>query len=322
MGFLIRDTHDGKYAFLHVTAVNTNGTAADFVAVAHNVIRIGQSVTGVGVKSIQAFRFRGGEGVVHCSPGGMPQCHITGCLCVGGRFKQGCIDNPGECPLPFFDQAKALRDLIAGSAQQCAGRFRVTCGEENAITRFRTHVSGNASAFFLSNVLSHRAGQFTVFTDKDVGQTFCAALLSPVLPAIKLTSRLGGTTVHDHGPHVVVLEHAEGRVGKKVCTFHNLDVKTQVGLVGTIEAHGVGVGHAWNRGGNLVSNELPQRHQNFLSQGDHIVLVHKAHFHVQLGEFRLAVGAEILITVAACNLVVAFHACNHEQLLKQLRRLR
>jgi len=56
--------------------------------------------------------------------------------------------------------------------------------------------------------------------------------------------------------------------------------------------------------------------------GDHIVLVHKAHFNVQLGEFRLAVGAEILITVAARNLVVAFHACNHEQLLKQLRRLR
>ena len=58
LGFLIRDTHDGEYAFLHVTAVNTNGATADFVAVAHDVIRIGQSVTGVGVKSIQAFRFR------------------------------------------------------------------------------------------------------------------------------------------------------------------------------------------------------------------------------------------------------------------------
>ena len=183
-------------------------------------------------------------------------------------------------------------------------------------------MSGDACAFFLGDVLSHRAGQFTVFTDKDVGQTFRTALLSPVLPAVKLTSRLGSTTVHDHGPHVVVLEHAEGCVGKKVCTFHNLDVKTQVGLVGTIETHGIGVGHAWNRGGNLIPNELPQCHQNFLSQGDHIVLVHKAHFHVQLGEFRLAVSTEILITVAACNLVVAFHACNHEQLLKQLRRLR
>ena len=43
---------------------------------------------------------------------------------------------------------------------------------------------------------------------------------------------------------------------------------------------------------------------------------------VQLREFRLAVGAQVLVAEAAHDLVVAVEAGHHQQLLEDLRRLR
>ncbi len=59
-----------------------------------------------------------------------------------------------------------------------------------------------------------------------------------------------------------------------------------------------------------------------LAQGDHVVLVDEGHLDVELGELRLPVGAEVLVPVAAGDLVVPLHPGHHEQLLEQLRALR
>jgi hypothetical protein len=61
---------------------------------------------------------------------------------------------------------------------------------------------------------------------------------------------------------------------------------------------------------------------DLLADRDDVVLLDEAHLDVELGELRLAVGAEVLVAVAAGDLVVALHAGHHEQLLEQLRRLR
>ena len=55
---------------------------------------------------------------------------------------------------------------------------------------------------------------------------------------------------------------------------------------------------------------------------DDVVLLDEAHLDVELGELRLPVGAEVLVAVAAGDLVVALHAGDHQQLLEQLRALR
>ena len=54
---------------------------------------------------------------------------------------------------------------------------------------------------------------------------------------------------------------------------------------------------------------------------ENILHIHKGHFQVDLGEFRLTVSTEILVTEAACDLDIAVHARNHQQLLVDLRRL-
>jgi hypothetical protein len=77
-----------------------------------------------------------------------------------------------------------------------------------------------------------------------------------------------------------------------------------------------------DRRGDVVADELPQRGEDLLGQSDDVLLLDEGGFDVELGELGLAVGAEVLIAVAARDLVVAFHAGDLEQLLEQLRRLR
>ena len=60
----------------------------------------------------------------------------------------------------------------------------------------------------------------------------------------------------------------------------------------------------------------------FSPSADDVVLLHEAGFDVQLGEFRLAVRAEVLIAVAAGDLVVLLEAAHLQELLEQLRGLR
>ena len=54
--FFLANTHDLKDAVLDVTSVNTDRTTADFIAIANNVISVGQSISGILVESIQPFR--------------------------------------------------------------------------------------------------------------------------------------------------------------------------------------------------------------------------------------------------------------------------
>ena len=82
------------------------------------------------------------------------------------------------------------------------------------------------------------------------------------------------------------------------------------------------VGHPLERRLEVDVDELPQLGDDGLAELEHVVLLDEGHLDVELGELRLAVGAEVLVAVAAGDLVVALHARDHEQLLEQLGALR
>ena len=52
-----------------------------------------------------------------------------------------------------------------------------------------------------------------------------------------------------------------------------------------------------------------------------VFLIQERGFDVELGEFGLAVGAQVLVAKTAHDLVVALEARHHQQLLEDLRRL-
>ncbi len=54
---------------------------------------------------------------------------------------------------------------------------------------------------------------------------------------------------------------------------------------------------------------------------DDVFAVDESHLHVELGEFRLAIGTRVFIAEAAHDLHVLIATANHQKLLEELRRL-
>jgi len=87
--------------------------------------------------------------------------------------------------------------------------------------------------------------------------------------------------------------------------------------------HGVGIGDARERIGQVHAlHFLEELANHALHQRGDRLLVDEGHFNIELGEFRLAVGAQVFVAEAAHDLIVAIEARHHQQLLEELRRLR
>ena len=67
---------------------------------------------------------------------------------------------------------------------------------------------------------------------------------------------------------------------------------------------------------------LEQVADHLLGQAHDLFFIEEAGLDVDLGEFRLAVSAQVFVTEALGDLVVAVETGHHQQLLEQLRRLR
>ena len=65
-----------------------------------------------------------------------------------------------------------------------------------------------------------------------------------------------------------------------------------------------------------------QLFEEAFDHGDNVVLSYKRHFKVDLSEFGLPVGSEVLVPEASCDLNVSVKARKHKKLLVELRRLR
>ena len=195
-------------------------------------------------------------------------------------------------------------------------------GEEDAVPGLGADGVGEAGALGVREVLGHGTGQFAVLLVEHVGEALGAALLGPFLPGVQCTACLRGAARHDHGTDVRGLEHAEVGVLEEFREFGQFQAEAEVRLVRAVAGHGVGVGDALDRRRDLDVDQLPQGFDDAFAERNDVVLLHEARFDVQLGEFRLAVRAEVLIAVAAGDLVVLLEAAHLQELLEKLRGLR
>ena len=66
---------------------------------------------------------------------------------------------------------------------------------------------------------------------------------------------------------------------------------------------------------------LKDRGQHSLRQSVNVIRPDERGLDVDLGEFGLAVGAQVFVAKAFCDLKILFHPADHEELLVLLRRL-
>ena len=104
---------------------------------------------------------------------------------------------------------------------------------------------------------------------------------------------------------------------------HELERDPEVGPIGAKTPHALGEAHARDGVGQHVPEHLleePAKH--VLHDGEDPALVQERGLDVELGEFGLAVRAQVFVAKAAHDLVVTVQARHHEQLLEELRGLR
>ena len=114
-------------------------------------------------------------------------------------------------------------------------------------------------------------------------------------------------------------EHTEAAVLHQVAQVDELHAKTSVGLVGAVALHGLFIGQAGQGQGNVHAQSVLKDPLDIaFADFQHVFHLHEGHFQVDLGEFRLTVGPEILVPEASGNLHIAVKAGYHGQLLVEL----
>ena len=118
------EAHHREDPLLDVAAVDTDRAAADLVAVADDVVGVGQRRARVGVEGVERLRLRRGERVVHRGPGAGADGDVAARGRVDGRLEQRRVDDPEERPGRLVDQPAAAADLQPGRAEQRPRRRR------------------------------------------------------------------------------------------------------------------------------------------------------------------------------------------------------
>ena len=170
--------------------------------------------------------------------------------------------------------------------------------------------------------LRDRRADLAVLAEDEVRK----ALRSPRLRLVLERLHLGARELPRHGEvaHARrVREDAELGAARRVGRLLDLHPEAQVGPVDAEAEHRLVVRHAVERRGELDADALaPDANSDSLHQGEDELAVGERHLHVELSQLLQAVGAWILVAQAARDLVVALESGDHEELLRDLRRLR
>ena len=119
------------------------------------------------------------------------------------------------------------------------------------------------------------------------------------------------------------IEDCESPAAGPVAEVVYLHAETDIRLVRAVTGHRLAPrytreGTAELDAERLAEQVLGEPFEDF----EHVFLFDERHLAVYLGEFRLAVGPQVLIAEAAYDLEIAVVAGDHQQLLESLRRLR
>ena len=231
--------------------------------------------------------------------------------------------NPQRGPHALGDEVPALGKPCAQGAEHLRRHLLVVGHQGDEVAGHRTEICDEAI-----EELGDRGAQRAVLLHDRPHQALRTKRLGlgHQLVAILARHTLTGARHHQpahHSPAVHhALEHCKVGGAGSVGPVLDLHCKAQVGTVAAITAHRLVVSHTREWRGDLDARLCEARDQHALGEVLDVLGLNERCLDVELRELGLAVGAQILVTEAAGNLVVALQPAHHEQLLEQLRALR
>ena len=226
-----------------------------------------------------------------------------------------------------------MADPRAQRAQRVVDDSRLVGAEEHDVAVPRAGAFDDRAECFVRQVLDYRRLQPRPAL-VDVVEFDPREALGPVNPGelgigVDFAARERPASRNEQPGHA-----AAGRIGRtgehlEIDPFHHvgelgeLERHAQIRLVRSVEQHRVGIGQHRERIRQIDIERLFENgpDQRFHDAAD-LFLRQKRGLDVDLREFRLPVGAQVLVPETARDLVIAVEPGDHEQLLEQLRRLR
>ena len=297
--------------------MDAHAATAGLKAVHDEVVGAGTHLERVLVEQVQLVDVRQGEGLV------LGLVALT--LLI--PMEQREVHDPEEL-VALARNVERVGHVRTHTAEDAVGLQAGTGGEHDEVTGLDVAATTQLGHLLVGEELHDRAVHGAVLTEGDPGEALGAEGCGDLGELVDLSAGPSAGALGVDGLDHVALgsrsacEHLERGVGEHVGQVDELHAVTGVGLIGAVGVHGVPVGQATQRRGHLHAHTGEGVGQHVLELSHDVVLLDKAHLDVDLGELGLAVGAQILVTEALGNLVVALDAADHEKLLEQLRGLR
>ena len=249
------------------------------------------------------------------------------------------VDHPQRCPAVFKQPGLlaecTVADLDAQRTDGVVDDLFLVGAEEQQVAVLRARARQHRGQRGVVQVLYDGALQAFAarrhVVDLDVGQALGAVDLDELGVAIDFAAAQAALTTaagHAHRDHAAFGHVGSAREDLEVHGLHHvgqfgeLQLDAQVRLVRAVQMHGVGIFHDREVAQIDVRGVLEHGADHALEHVADVVLGHERGFDVDLREFGLAVGAQVLVAEALGDLVVTVKAGHHQQLLEQLRGLR
>ncbi len=237
------------------------------------------------------------------------------------------IGHPERPVLVALGETELLGQSGAQDAEHLVGDRAVVRDHQDEVAGPRFERRAHRGLLLLREELRDRRSHLTVTGERDPRESLGPRLhrrliervhprARPVAGALRTDALDDAATLQDPG------EDLERRVREGLAQVGELHAVAEVRAVGSEALHGFRVGHA--REGQIEGHARLGHHlvHHLLDEREDVLLLDEGHLDVDLGELGLTVGTQVLVAETARDLVVAFDAAHHEQLLEQLRTLR
>ena len=317
-GAFLGETQSLEHKRLHIASMDADGAAAQLHAVKHHVIRLGAHPPGIGQQVLQVLLIGHGEGMVHGQ--------IASFLLRPLKLRE--VRHEAEAEVVLSAQAQHVAHLQPQGAQGAANHVELVRAEQDEVAVLRVQRPEQLSPLVAGEVFLEDGIDLAVFMDENPRHALGSALEGMVGQVfdggagklLRAALAVEGAHLAAHIRHLA--EHGEGAAGSQRRHVPDGHAEAQVGLVAAVEIHAL----LPRQAGEIVVDLPPHGvGKNVLEQlfqvTQNILLLHKGHFHIHLGELRLAVGAQVLIPEAPGHLIIPVNAAYHQQLLEDLRAL-
>ena len=133
LGFFGGEAQVAEHHHLRFPVVDTDGAAADFIAVEHDVVRVGPYGAGVGLQQGDVLPFGRSEGMVH----GVVALRLF------VPFEQGEVHYPERSENVRVAQSQARGQFHAQGAERFAGAVGSAGHNEDQVAGMGAHLLGN-----------------------------------------------------------------------------------------------------------------------------------------------------------------------------------